>query len=74
MSNSKVKHILKLLHSGELDGIVCVDMLGEGYDFPNLKVAAIHVPHKSLVSTLQFIGRFADKCKEYRKGKIYCGK
>ena len=59
MSNSKVKHILKLLHSGELDGIVCVDMLGEGYDFPNLKVAAIHVPHKSLASTLQFIGRFA---------------
>lgn len=59
MSNSKVKHILKLLHSGELDGIVCVDMLGEGYDFPNLKMAAIHVPHKSLASTLQFIGRFA---------------
>lgn len=59
MSNSKVKHILKLLHSGELDGIVCVDMLGEGYDFPNLKIAAIHVPHKSLASTLQFIGRFA---------------
>lgn len=59
MSNSRVKHILELLHSGELDGIVCVDMLGEGYDFPNLKVAAIHVPHKSLASTLQFIGRFA---------------
>ena len=59
MSNSKVKHILETLHSGELDGIVCVDMLGEGYDFPNLKIAAIHVPHKSLASTLQFIGRFA---------------
>ena len=43
MSNSKVKHILKLLRSGELDGIVCVDMLGEGYDFPNLKIAAIHI-------------------------------
>lgn len=38
MSNSKVKHILKLLHSGELDGIVCVDMLGEGYDFLILKL------------------------------------
>ncbi len=59
MSNSKVKHILESLHSGKLDGIVCVDMLGEGYDFPNLKIAAIHVPHKSLASTLQFIGRFA---------------
>ena len=59
MSNSKVKHVLELLHSGELDGIVCVDMLGEEYDLPNLKIAAIHVPHKSLASTLQFIGRFA---------------
>lgn len=59
MSNSKVKNILEKLHLGELDGIVCVDMLGEGYDFPNLKIAAVHVPHKSLASTLQFIGRFA---------------
>lgn len=47
------------LRSGELDGIVCVDMFGEGYDFPNLKVAALHAPHKSLVPTIQFIGRFA---------------
>lgn len=59
MSNSKIKQVLEKLHSGELDGIICVDMLGEGYDFPNLKIAAIHVPHKSLASTLQFIGRFA---------------
>jgi len=44
---------------GELDGIVCVDMFGEGYDFPKLKVAALHAPHRSLVPTLQFIGRFA---------------
>jgi hypothetical protein len=34
-------------------------MLGEGFDFPNLKIAAIHSPHKSLAITLQFIGRFA---------------
>lgn len=39
--------------------MICVDMLGEGFDFPNLKIAAIHEPHKSLASTLQFIGRFA---------------
>ena len=39
--------------------IVCVDMLGEGFDLPELKVAAIHDPHKSLGITLQFIGRFA---------------
>lgn len=43
----------------EIDGLICVDMLGEGFDFPNLKIAAVHAPHKSLASTLQFIGRFA---------------
>ena len=48
----------KLLN-GELDGIVCVDMFGEGYDFPKLKIAALHAPHRSLVPTLQFVGRFA---------------
>lgn len=47
------------LRSGQLDGVVCVDMLGEGFDFPNLKVAALHSPHRSLAVTLQFIGRFA---------------
>jgi hypothetical protein len=47
------------LRAGELDGVVCVDMLGEGFDFPHLKVAALHSPHRSLAVTLQFIGRFA---------------
>ena len=47
------------LRAGELDGVICVDMMSEGFDFPRLKVAAIHIPHKSLEVTLQFIGRFA---------------
>ena len=34
-------------------------MLGEGFDLPQLKIAAVHVPHRSLEVTLQFIGRFA---------------
>lgn len=38
--------------------VVCVDMLGEGFDLPNLKIAALHDTHKSLAITLQFIGRF----------------
>ena len=48
----------KKLLEGQSKVIVCVDMLGEGFDYPNLKVAAIHDPHKSLPITLQFIGRF----------------
>lgn len=38
--------------------VVCVDMLGEGFDLPNLKIAALHDTHKSLAITLQFVGRF----------------
>lgn len=38
--------------------VICVDMLGEGFDLPNLKIAALHDIHKSLAVTLQFIGRF----------------
>ena len=38
--------------------IVCVDMLGEGFDLPELKIAALHDIRKSLPVTLQFTGRF----------------
>lgn len=58
-SYSYIKRTIEKLRAGELDGIICVDMLGEGFDLPQLKIAAIHAPHKSLVITLQFIGRFA---------------
>jgi superfamily II DNA or RNA helicase len=54
-----VKRVLAALAANELDGIVCVNMLGEGFDMPRLKVAAVHSPHRSLAVTLQFIGRFA---------------
>jgi superfamily II DNA or RNA helicase len=59
MSSNTIKKYIDELKGKALDGIICVDMLGEGFDFPNLKIAAIHSPHKSLASTLQFIGRFA---------------
>jgi superfamily II DNA or RNA helicase len=39
--------------------VVCVDMLGEGFNLPELKIAALHDPHRSLGVALQFIGRFA---------------
>jgi hypothetical protein len=54
-----VARVIDLVTSGGLDGIICVDMFGEGFDLPNLKVAALHSPHKSLAVTLQFVGRFA---------------
>lgn len=59
LSARSVDQIIEKLRTGELDGVICVDMMAEGFDFPHLKIAAIHSPHKSLAITLQFIGRFA---------------
>ncbi|HEY0465819.1 MAG TPA: DEAD/DEAH box helicase family protein [Polyangiaceae bacterium] len=58
-SRTRLLGAIDALNKGDLDGIVCVDMLGEGFDLPALKIAALHSPHKSLAVTLQFIGRFA---------------
>lgn len=55
---TQIKESIQNLLGSRIDGIICVDMLGEGFDFPQLKIAAIHAPHKSLAVTLQFIGRF----------------
>lgn len=38
--------------------VICVNMLGEGFDLPELKIAAVHDTHKSLAVLLQFTGRF----------------
>lgn len=50
--------VIEALRSGACQIIVCVDMLGEGFDFPELKVAGLHDKHKSEAVTLQFVGRF----------------
>jgi len=44
--------------SGKSRIVVCVDMLGEGFDLPELKIAAFHDIRKSLAVTLQLAGRF----------------
>lgn len=54
-----IRKTIEDLRSLAIDGVIAVDMLGEGFDLPALKVAALHSPHRSLAVTLQFIGRFA---------------
>jgi superfamily II DNA or RNA helicase len=49
---------LSKLKSGQSRIVVCVDMLGEGFDLPELKIAAFHDIRKSLAVTLQIAGRF----------------
>jgi superfamily II DNA or RNA helicase len=48
---------LQAVRDGEAQGLVMVGVLGEGFDFPAIKVAAYHRTHRSLPATLQFIGR-----------------
>lgn len=48
--------------------IVCVDMLGEGFDLPELKIAAFHDIRKSLPITLQFAGRFTRTSRDSKLG------
>ena len=52
------KAIINQIKNGEYDIVICVDMLKEGFDYPDFKVAAVHSIHKSLAVLLQFIGRF----------------
>lgn len=49
--------------------IVCIDMLGEGFDLPELKIAAFHDIRKSLPITLQFAGRFTRTSRDSNLGR-----
>jgi len=63
LKNRENKETVEKLGKRQTRIIVCVDMLGEGFDLPNLKIAALHDVHKSLAITLQFIGRFTRSAK-----------
>lgn len=57
-SIAEKRSVIQQLRTGQSRIVVCVDMLGEGFDLPELKIAALHDIHKSLAVTLQFTGRF----------------
>ncbi|MAK61010.1 MAG: helicase [Ponticaulis sp.] len=58
LSASEQADAIAKLRAGEHRIVVCVDMLGEGFDLPELKIAGLHDPKKSEAVTLQFVGRF----------------
>ena len=61
MVHSKTKgrsKVIEEIKNGNYDIIICVDMLKEGFDYPDFKIAAVHDLHKSMSVLLQFIGRF----------------
>lgn len=49
--------VLAKLRNNQIDVIVQVAMLGEGFDHPPLSVAAIFRPYRSLSPYIQFVGR-----------------
>lgn len=57
MDEEKKAEVKRRLTSGELDCIVQVQMLGEGFDHPKLSVAAIFRPFRTLAPYIQFVGR-----------------
>lgn len=58
MGQSEQRAAIEAIRSRSSRVIVCVNMLGEGFDLPQLKVAALHDVHKSMAVTIQFAGRF----------------
>jgi superfamily II DNA or RNA helicase len=48
---------LDAFHAGRIACVVQVGLLGEGYDHPNISIAAIFRPYRSLAAYAQFIGR-----------------
>ncbi|WP_141047286.1 DEAD/DEAH box helicase [Aliarcobacter cryaerophilus] len=58
------KNVIENIKKGEYDIIIAVDMLKEGFDYPDFKIAAVHGMHKSLAVLLQFIGRFTRTQKD----------
>ena len=61
--------VMDLVNNRQSRIIICVDMFGEGFDLPNLKIAAIHENHKSLAVTLQFVGRFTRQARHLNIGE-----
>ena len=57
MDKDRQEGVLDALRRGQLDCIVQVQMLGEGFDHPPLSVAAVFRPFRSLSPYIQFVGR-----------------
>jgi superfamily II DNA or RNA helicase len=57
MDPDEQESVLERLRLGQLQCIVQVQMLGEGFDHPRLSVAAVFRPFRSVAPYIQFVGR-----------------
>lgn len=70
LSETNQLRIIRHLISGELRAVAVVDMLGEGFDLPRLRVVAYHDKHKSMPVTVQLIGRLARVSDEFPQESV----
>lgn len=57
LSKEERDRVEAALRNGQIDAIVQVNILGEGYDLGSLSVAAVFRPYRSLSPFIQFLGR-----------------
>ncbi len=69
-SPTAVRRILREVGDDTKQGFIAVGAMIEGFDFPALKVAAYHHPHRSLAPTLQFVGRLSRTGPEGIRGEL----
>jgi superfamily II DNA or RNA helicase len=69
-TTTELRQILAAAREGDLAGFISVGVLGEGFDFPTLKIGVYHRRHASLPATLQFLGRIARVVPSQANGEL----
>lgn len=59
------------LKNGSSHVVVCVDMLGEGFDLPRLKILALHDPKQSLSPMIQLVGRTTRQLPQASRAAVF---
>lgn len=68
LSITRQRQARDALAKGETGVVVCVNMLGEGFDEPRLKVGAFHDVRRTLSPMLQLIGRLTRTASDHQLG------
>jgi hypothetical protein len=70
MKPAERTEVVRRLKASELRAVAVVDMLGEGFDLPRLRIAAYHDKHKSSNSTIQLLGRLVRADESYPQESV----
>ena len=70
LGENRKTQIIDGLKDGTIRAVAVVGMLGEGFDLPSLRLAAYHDKHKSVVSTVQLIGRLVRSHPDFPQSSV----